>query len=244
MSMEQQNINEEITTTNEATNEAVVVPKETAIWNGKLADLEEWQIARQNLDKWLDEAEEGSFGSFFESKNQRSAPFSYQNLAIICHTSSGYIGDKVKKAKENGMKAALDNKEEYNERLTLVNMILDCLAPNLAEERAKRESARAAIIGEWNSRVNSVLSAVSSILETWQEFDIPCSLASVRKIQAKYKDKENGLNIIATLAENNLNSEEIKTLESELGLADGQLCDYWLDENSLNNPPASMFENA
>lgn len=243
MSMEQQNNNEEITTAT-TTNEAVSVPKEDAIWNGKLVDMEEWQIARQNLDKWLDEAEEGSFGSFFESKNQRSAPFSYQNLAILCHTSSGYIGDKVKRAKENGMKAALDNKEEYNERLTLVNMILDCLAPNLAEERAKREAARAAIVGEWNSRVNSVLSAVNSILETWQEFDIPCSLASVRKIQTKYKDKENGLNIIATLAETNLNSEEIKTLESELGLGDGQLCDYWLGEESLNNPPASMFEKA
>jgi len=243
--MEQQNINtEEITNTANETNEAaVVVSKEDLIWNGKLADLEEWQIARQNLDNWLDEAEKGSFGSFFESKNQRTAPFSYQNLAIICHTSSGYIGDKVKKAKENGMKAALDTKEEYNERLTLVNMILDCLAPNLAEERAKREAARAAVIGEWNSRVNSVLSAVSSILETWQEFDIPCDLTSVRKIHAKYKDKENGLNIIATLAETILNSEEIKTLESELGLSDGQLCDYWMDENALNNPPESMFEN-
>lgn len=238
--MEQQNNNiiEENTTT-ENTNEAaaVSIPKEDAVWNGKLADLEEWQIARQNLNKWLDEAEEGSFGSFFESKNQRSAPFSYQNLAILCHTSSGYIGDKVKKAKEAGMKAALDKKEEYNERLTLVNMILDCLAPNLAEERAKREAARAARVAEWNSFVNSVLSSVESILDTWREFDIPCNIASVRKIYAKYKDKDGGLNIVATLAETNLNSEEIKTFEAELGLADGQLCDYWLDEQSLNNPP-------
>jgi hypothetical protein len=238
--MEQQNNNiEEITTTTaENTNEAAVsVPKEDAIWNGKLADLEEWQIARQNLNKWLDEAEEGTFGQYFESKNQRSAPFSYQNLAIVCHTSSGYIGDKVKKAKELGMKSALDKKEEYNERLTLVNMILDCLAPNLAEERAKREAERLARVAEWNARVNSVWSAVDSILDTWHEFDIPCSLASVRKIYAKYKDKENGLNIVATLAETNLNSDDIKTLESEMGLRDGDLCDYWLDKESLNNPP-------
>ena len=241
--MEQQNNNNnnnniEETTTTENTNEAVVsVPKEEAIWNGKLADLEEWQIARQNLDKWLDEAEEGSFGSFFESKNQRSAPFSYQNLAILCHTSSGYIGDKVKKAKEAGMKAALDKKEEYNERLTLVNMILDCLAPNLAEERAKREAARAARLAEWNSFVNSVLSSVESILDTWREFDIPCNLASVRKIYAKYKDKENGLNIVATLAQTNLNADDVKALESEIGIKDGGLCDYWIDETSLNNPP-------
>lgn len=228
----EQNINTEITTTeNETTNAA------TSVWNSTLGEVEEWQIARQNLNAWLDEAEQGSFGSFFESKNQRSAPFSYQNLAIICHTSSGYVGDKVKKAKEVGMKAALDKKEEYNEQLTLVNMILDCLAPNLAEERAKREAARLARVAEWNSFVNSVLSSVESILDTWREFDIPCNIASVRKIYAKYKDKNGGLHIVATLAVTNLNSEEIKAFEAELGLADGQLCDYWLGEQSLNNPP-------
>ena len=238
--MEQQNNNIEEITTAETVNAVASeqqLPKEDAIWNSTLGDVEEWQIARKNLNAWLDEAEQGTFGQYFESKNQRSAPFSYQNLAIICHTSSGYIGDKVKKAKEVGMKTALDNKEDYNERLTLVNRILDCLAPNLAEERAKREAERLARVAEWNSFVNSVLSSVSSILETWQEFDIPCNLASVRKIYAKYKDKDGGLNIVATLAETNLNSEEIKTFEAELGLADGQLCDYWLDEQSLNNPP-------
>lgn len=209
-------------------------------WNTPLKQLEAWDIARKNLKKWLDENETQTLGEFFSSKAQRSAPFSYQNLAIMCHTSSGYIGDKWKKAKEDALKAALDNKTQYNEQATIVQVILDNLAPNLAEERAKRAAKRAEIIGAWNGHVNAVLAAVSSILETWQEFDIPCNLASVRKIVSKYKDKDNGLNIIATLAETNLNADEIITLSSELGL---NLEDYWLDESSLNNPPASMFEN-
>lgn len=240
MSMEQNNNIEEITTENETINAAapaVQLPKEEAIWKSTLGDVEEWQIARQNLNKWLDEAENGTFGQYFESKNQRSAPFSYQNLAIICHTSSGYIGDKVKKAKQAGMKAALDEKKAYNERLTLVTMILDCLAPNLAEERAKREAARLARLSEWNRFVTSVLSSVESILDTWREFDIPCNLASVRKIYAKYKDKDDGLYVVATVAERSLCAEDISILESEMGLVDGQLGDYWLDETSLNNPP-------
>lgn len=221
--MEQQNINTETTTENETINAVASeqqLPKEEAIWNGKLGEVEEWQIARQNLNTWLDEAEQGTFGQFFESKNQRSAPFSYQNLAIICHTSSGYIGDKVKKAKENGMKTALDSKQEYNEKLTLVNMILDCLAPNLAEERAKREAERQAKLAERMAKRAAVEASIASIRETWEQFDIPATADNIRKIAPKTLAKENGSAILFYLAFEVLTDEEAHKLVMELNISD------------------------
>ena len=222
--MEQQNINAETTTENENINAAAAseqqLPKEDTIWNSTLGEVEEWQIARQNLDKWLDEAEAGTFGQYFESKNQRSAPFSYQNLAIICHTSSGYIGDKVKKAKENGMKAALDSKQEYNEKLTLVSMILDCLAPNLAEERAKREAERQAKLAERMAKRAAVEASIASIRETWEQFDIPATAENIRKIAPKTLAKENGAEIVWYLAFEVLTHEEAHELVKELNIGD------------------------
>lgn len=230
--MEQQNINTETTTTeNETINAAapnVQLPKEEAIWNSTLGEVEEWQIARQNLSNWLDEAEQGTFGQFFESKNQRSAPFSYQNLAIICHTSSGYIGDKVKKAKENGMKAALDSKQEYNEKLTLVSMILDCLAPNLAEERAKREAERQAKLAERMAKRAAVEASIASILETWEQFDIPSTADNIRKIAPKTLAKDNGSAILFYLAYEVLTDDEAHKLVMELNISDCE--DIYSDE--------------
>lgn len=221
--MEQQNINAETTTENETINAAASeqqLPKEEAIWNSKLGDVEEWQIARQNLNAWLDDAEQGTFGQYFESKNQRSAPFSYQNLAIICHTSSGYIGDKVKKAKENGMKSALDSKREYNEKLTLVSMILDCLAPNLAEERAKREAERQAKLAARMAKRAAVEASIASIRETWEQFDIPATAENIRKIAPKTLAKENGSAILFYLAYEVLTDEEAHKLVTELNIND------------------------
>jgi len=219
--MEQQNNNiEEITTETTTAAEPQQLPKEDAIWNSTLGDVEEWQIARKNLNAWLDEAEQGTFGQYFESKNQRSAPFSYQNLAIICHTSSGYIGDKVKKAKEVGMKAALDKKEDYNERLTLVNMILDCLAPNLAEERAKREAERQAKLAERHAKRAAVEASIASIRETWEQFDIPATAENIRKIAPKTLAKDNGAEILWYLAFEVLTREEAHELVKELNISD------------------------
>ena len=228
--MEQQNNNIETTTTETTTTVASEqhLPKEDAIWNSTLGDVEEWQIARKNLNAWLDEAEQGTFGQYFESKNQRSAPFSYQNLAIICHTSSGYIGDKVKKAKEVGMKTALDNKEDYNERLTLVNMILDCLAPNLAEERAKREAERQAKLAERHAKRAAVEASIASIRETWEQFDIPATAENIRKIAPKTLAKENGSNILFYLAYEVLTDEEAHKLVQELNISDCE--DIYSDE--------------
>lgn len=229
--MEQQNINTETTTENETINAAASeqqLPKEEAIWNSTLGEVEEWQIARQNLNAWLDEAEQGTFGQYFESKNQRSAPFSYQNLAIICHTSSGYIGDKVKKAKENGMKAALDSKQEYNEKLTLVSMILDCLAPNLAEERAKREAERQAKLAERMAKRAAVEASIASIRETWEQFDIPATADNIRKIAPKTLAKDNGSAILFYLAYAVLTDEEAHKLVMELNITDCE--DIYSDE--------------
>lgn len=218
----EQNDNIESTTT-ENTNAVapdVQLPKEDAIWNSTLGEVEEWQIARNNLNAWLDEAEQGTFGQYFESKNQRSAPFSYQNLAIICHTSSGYIGDKVKKAKENGMKTALDSKQEYNEKLTLVSMILDCLAPNLAEERAKREAERQAKLAERKAKRAAVEASIASIRETWEQFDIPATADNIRKIAPKTLVKENGSCILYYLAYEVLTPDDANKLTKELNVTD------------------------
>jgi hypothetical protein len=222
--MEQQNINAEITTTETTTAAAAAseqqLPKEDTIWNSTLGDVEEWQIARKNLNAWLDDAEKGTFGQYFESKNQRSAPFSYQNLAIICHTSSGYIGDKVKKAKEVGMKSALDKKEDYNERLTLVNMILDCLAPNLAEERAKREAERQAKLAERHAKRAAIEASIASIRVTWEQFDIPATAENIRKIAPKTLAKDNGAEILYYLAFEVLTHDEAHELVKELNIGD------------------------
>jgi len=229
--MEQQNINNETTTTTETINAAAEpeqLPKEETIWNSTLGDVEEWQIARKNLNAWLDDAEKGTFGQYFESKNQRSAPFSYQNLAIICHTSSGYIGDKVKKAKENGMKAALDSKQEYNEKLTLVDMILDCLAPNLAEERAKREAERQAKLAERMAKRSAVEASIASIRETWEQFDIPATADNIRKIAPKTLAKDNGSAILFYLAYEVLTDDEARKLVMELNITDCE--DIYSDE--------------
>lgn len=237
--MEQQNTNTKNTTTAEKLN----IFKGNKVWETTLKDLEAWQIARRNLDKWLDEAETGTFGSFFESKTNRTAPFSLQNLAIVCHTSSGYIGDLVRKAKEKGMEKALKEHVAFDEQSCYISLILDTLAPNLAEERAKREAERAAVIGAWNARVMTVISTVESILSTWKDFDIPCDINSVRKMVIKYRDKDNGLNIISTLANGCLNNEDCRTVEHEIGLEPNTLDDYWLTGGDIDNPPESMFEN-
>ena len=76
------------------------------LWDTKLANVEAWRIARENLRAWLDENETDTFGKFFESKASKSSPFSLQNVAIMAHTSAGYVGDKWKKAKEKASKKA------------------------------------------------------------------------------------------------------------------------------------------
>lgn len=213
--MEQQNNNTKNTTT-----EKQSIFKNNATWDTVLGDLEAWHIARRNLDKWLDEAETGAFGSFFESKTNRTAPFSLQNLAIVCHTSSGYIGDLVRKAKTKGMEEALKNHTVFDEASCYISLILDCLAPNLAEERAKREAERQAKLAEKMAKRAAVEAAIASIRETWEQFDIPATADNIRKIAPKTLAKENGSAILFYLAYEVLTDEEARKLVMELNITD------------------------
>ena len=196
----------------------VPTAKEDIIWAKTLGDVEEWQIARKRLEHWLDEAEQGTFGKFFESKNQRTAPFSFQNLAIVCHTSSGYIGDKVKKAREVAMIASLEANRAYNDKLAIVDTILDCLAPNLAEERAKRAA-------EIKAKRAAVEDAIAHIKGIWEQFDIPATADNIRKLAPKTLAKENGSIVLFYLAYDVLTTDEADSLAAELNLDSGNLYD-------------------
>lgn len=214
----EQNNNIETAINETAIEAAPEVPtaKEDIVWATTLGEIEEWQIARKSLEHWLDEAEQGTFGQFFESKNQRSAPFSFQNLAIVCHTSSGYIGDKVKKAREVAMKVSLEANRAYNDKLAIVSTILDCLAPNLAEERAKRAA-------EIKAKRAAVEEAIAHIKEIWEQFDIPATADNIRKLAPKTLAKENGSIVLFYLAHDVLPIDEADSLAAELNLDSGNL---------------------
>ena len=116
------------------------------------------------------------------------------------------------------MKAALDSKREYNEKLTLVSMILDCLAPNLAEERAEREAERQAKLAEKLAKRAAVEASIASIRETWEQFDIPATADNIRKIAPKTLTKENGSCVLYYLAYEVLTPDEANKLTKELNV--------------------------
>lgn len=204
------NLNAEQTATEQTTNETNVTA-----WERPLNTFEEWDIAKAGLRAWVDELDAKKLGEVFESKARKTAPFSFQMLAIITHQSAGYIGDKWGKHKENALQTCNKEKTEYNEQTAICEFILNSLAPNLAEARAEKEKARLARVNAWNTFVHSVLSAVESVEDTWSEFDINVSVETFRKMFPKYQQKENGLSIFKTLMYRNLNSEQEQTLMNE-----------------------------
>lgn len=199
---EQTNIN--ATATEQTTNETANV----TAWERPLNTFEEWEIAKSSLRAWVDELDAKKLGEVFESKARKTAPFSFQMLAIITHQSAGYIGDKWNKHKENALQKCNKEKTEYDEQTAICEFILNSLAPNLAEARAERERKRAEISAKWTTRVNSILASVGSILETWEEFGIPANYASIEKISSKYLAKENGYEILATISAEKLSKED------------------------------------
>jgi membrane-associated HD superfamily phosphohydrolase len=172
------------------------------IWDTKLADVEAWKIARSNLNKWLDENEKETFGKFFESKASKSSPFSQQNVAILAHTSAGYVSDKWKKAKEQALKLALDNKAEYDELSVIEVFVQDVLAPNMAEERAKAEAERIAAEAAAKLRIEKIRQAVNDRLSIFAEYRIPKTEATLTTAYKSVENDENKRAIIGTLAVN------------------------------------------
>lgn len=214
-------------------------------WERPLSEFEEWEIAKAGLRAWVDDLDAKKLGEVFESKARKTAPFSFQMLAIITHQSAGYIGDKWNKHKENALQTCLKNKEEYNEQTAICEFILNSLAPNLAEARAERERKRAEITAKWNDRVNKILTSVSSILETWDEFSIPLSVESIAKIAPKYLNKEHGAEILATIANEHLSKEDRARVSVIIGCDENAteyakeqfINSYWVDSTELNNVP-------
>ena len=236
------NINADEQTATEQTENATA---DVTAWERPLNTFEEWEIAKSSLRAWVDDLDAKKMGEVFESKARKTAPFSFQMLAIITHQSAGYIGDKWNKHKENALQTCLKNKVEYNEQTAICEFILNSLAPNLAEARAERERKRAEIAATWNNRVNSILASVGSILETWDEFGIPADFASVEKISKKYLAKDYGYEILATIAAEKLSKEDRARVALLLGAKADATADekeetinsFWTTADELNDVP-------
>ena len=153
------NLNAEQTANEQTANEQANV----TAWERPLSSFEEWEIAKTNLRAWVDDLDVKKLGEVFESKARKTAPFSFQMLAIITHQSAGYIGDKWNKHKENALQTCNKEKTEYNEQTAICEFILNSLAPNLAEARAEQEKARLARVNAWNTFVHSVLSPLPQL---------------------------------------------------------------------------------
>lgn len=193
-------------------------PEAVTIWDTKLGEIEAWQIARKNLTAWLDENEADTFGKFFESKASKSSPFSLQNVAILAHTSAGYVGDKWKKAKELALKNALEAKAEYVEARVIEAFICDMLAPNLAEERAKREAERLEAERREAERLANIKGEVNARLGIFDEYGIPKNEATLTKAYKSMANNENKEYIICTLASVTLGIEKGEQLAKTLGI--------------------------
>ena len=214
-------------------------------WESPLNTFEEWEIAKKALRAWVNDLDAKKLGEVFESKARKTAPFSFQMLAIVTHQSAGYIGDKWNKHKESTLQKCNKEKTEYNEQNAICEFILNSLAPNLAEARAERERKRAEITAKWTNHVNSILASVGSILETWDEFGIPANYASVEKISAKYLAKENGYEILATISAEKLAKEDRARVALLLGAKENATEDekeetinsFWTTADDLEEVP-------
>ena len=146
-------------------------------WGSKLGENEAWQFARKELARKLDEAENEPFGKFFETKSTKNGgDFSAQVLSSILLTSVGNINAKYEKAKLKALEAGNFNKQSFIE-----GFIMDTLCPTLAEERAKREAELAKERAERIALRDSVLRAVQSVRDSWDDAGLEPSYELVKK---------------------------------------------------------------
>ena len=149
----------------------------SATWGSKLGENEAWQYARKELARKLDEAENEPFGKFFESKSAKNGgDFSAQVLSAIVLTSVGNINAKYEKAKLKALEAGNFDKQSFIE-----GFIMDTLCPTLAEERAKREAELAKERAERIALRDSVLRAVQSVRDSWDDAGLEPSYELVKK---------------------------------------------------------------
>lgn len=149
----------------------------SATWGANLGSNEAWQYARKELARKLDEAEKEPFGKFFESKSTKNGgDFSAQVLSSILLTSVGNVNAKYEKAKLKALEAG-----SYDKQAFIEGFIMDNLCPTLAEERAKREAELAKERAERLALRDSVLRAVESVRDSWDDAGLEPSYELVKK---------------------------------------------------------------
>lgn len=156
-------------------------------WGAPLGTNEAWQYARKELARKLDEAEKEPFGKFFESKSTKNGgDFSAQVLSAILLTSVGNINAKYEKAKLKALEAGtFADKQGFIE-----GFIMDNLCPTLAEERAKREAEIAKERAERIALRDSVLRAVESVRDSWDDAGLEPSYELVKKACERKLDRD------------------------------------------------------
>lgn len=147
----------------------------STLWGTKLGEVEAWQIARVNFNKFLDDSEQEPFGKFFEKKSDKagnSNDMSTQALAWLLHTSAGNIEAKYKNAKTKELEKCASSGVTFDKQAFLEGFIVDMLAPNLAEERAKREAELAKVRAENVAFNASIHVAVENAVNMADSFGI------------------------------------------------------------------------
>lgn len=200
----------------------------STLWGTNLGDVEAWQIARANFNKFLDDSEKEPFGKFFEKKSDKagnSNDISTQALAWLLHTSSGNIEAKYKNAKTKSLENCASTGVTFDKQAFIEGFICDMLAPNLAEERAKREAELAETRAENISFVKSITDSVENSIIMADSFGVNLIDNVQAVINACKKKLEKGdyaSRVYSwTLAHRTLsNCIELPNVLSELGLGE------------------------
>lgn len=203
----------------------------SATWGAPLGKNEAWVYARKELARKLDEAEKEPFGKFFESKSAKNGgDFSAQMLSAILLTSVGNINAKYEKAKMKALEAG-----NFKKQSLIEGFIMDSLCPTLAEERAKREAELAKERAERIALRDSVLRAVESVRDSWDDAGLEPSLDLVKKACERKLTRDEpkfAQAFCARLASEVLTSEEVNTLFKALGFDFGfAILPLCIDEN-------------
>lgn len=182
--------------TDETENETTTTKKNysavSVLWGTKLADVEAYQIAKANFEKWLSERENEPFGKFFEAKSSKNLTGVYSSLylAMFLHTTTGNIDAKFNKAKMKAMEKASNEGTTFDPQSFLEGFICDILAPNLAELRAKKEAEVAAKRAERLALRDSVTHAIEAVKDTWADACLTPNEELVKKACARKLEKD------------------------------------------------------
>lgn len=213
----------------------------STMWGTKLGEVEAWQIARKNFNEFLDASENEAFGKFFEKKSDKvgnSNDFSTQSLAWLLHTSAGNIEAKYKNAKTKQLENCASTGATFDKQVFLEGFICDMLAPNLAEERAKREAELAKTRAENIAFRKSILDGVENAITMADSFGVNLIDNVQAVINACKKKLENGdraSRVYAYMLVNRTLSDSIEypNVLKQLGLTDDDALPCLSDEGDI-----------